>query len=60
MEDEVQADAAEAQVVGEEADGGLSREDVVRWLEIGLGAGVVILVVIWAFARFQRNIGNRP
>ncbi len=60
LEDEAEADAAEAQAVGEEEDGGLSREEVVRWLEIGLGAGVVVLVVIWAFARFQRSIGNRP
>ena len=61
MEDEVQADAAQAQAVGEEDEGGgLSREEAVRWLEIGLGAGVGVLVIVWAFARFQRSIGNRP
>jgi hypothetical protein len=61
MEDEVQADGAEAQAVGEEDEGGgLSREEAVRWLEIGLGASVGVLVVVWAFARFQRSIGNRP
>jgi hypothetical protein len=60
MEDEVQADGAEAQAVADEDEGGLSREEAVHWLEIGLGAGVGVLVVIWAFARFQRNIGNRP
>jgi hypothetical protein len=60
VEEEAEAGAAEAQAVAEEEGGGLSREEVVRWLEIGLGAGVGILVVLWAFARFQRSIGNRP
>ncbi len=61
MEDEADAGAAEAQAVAEEEEGGgLSREEAVRWLEIGLGAGVGVLVVIWAFARLQRSIGNRP
>ena len=61
VEDEAEAGAAEAQAVAEEEEGGgLSRGEVVRWLEIGLGAGVGVLVVIWAFARFQRSIGNRP
>jgi hypothetical protein len=59
VEEEADAGAAEAQAVAEE-DGGLSRGEVVRWLEIGLGASVGILVVVWAFARFQRSIGNRP
>jgi len=60
VEEEAEAGAAEAQAVAEEEEGGgLSRGEVVRWLEIGLGAGVGILVVIWAFARFQRSIGNR-
>ena len=61
MEDEADAGAAEAQAVAEEEEGGgLSREEAVRWLEIGLGASVGVLVVVWAFARFQRSIGNRP
>ncbi len=58
-EEEAEAGAAEAQAVAEE-EGGLSREEAVRWAEIGLGAGVGILVVLWAFARLQRSIGNRP
>jgi hypothetical protein len=60
VEDEAEANAAEAQAVGEEDGGGLSREEVVRWLEIGLGAGVSVLVILWALARFQRSMGNRP
>jgi len=61
VEEEADAGAAEAQAVAEEEEGGgLSRGEVVRWLEIGLGAGVSVLVVVWAFARFQRSIGNRP
>ena len=61
VEEEAEAGAAEAQAVAEEEEGGgLSREEAVRWLEIGLGASVGVLVVIWAFARFQRSIGNRP
>jgi hypothetical protein len=60
VEDEAEANAAEAQAVGEEDGGGLSQEEVVRWLEIGLGAGVGVLVILWALARFQRSIGNRP
>lgn len=58
VEEEAEAGAAEAQAVTEEGDG-LSREEVVRWLEIGLGAGVGVLVVLWAFARLRRSIGNR-
>jgi hypothetical protein len=58
--EEAEAGAAEAQAVAEEEEGGgLSREEAVRWLEIGLGASVGVLVVVWAFARFQRSIGNR-
>jgi hypothetical protein len=60
MEDEANAGEAEAQPAAEEEGGGLSQEEAVRWLEIGLGAGVGILVVIWALARFHRSIGNRP
>jgi len=60
VEEEAEAGAAEAQAVAEEEGGGLSREEVVRWLEVGLGAGVGILVVLWALARLQRSIGNRP
>jgi hypothetical protein len=58
VEEEAEAYADEAQIVAEEG-GGLSREDVVRWLEIGLGVGVGVLVVLWAFARFRRGIGSR-
>ena len=61
VEEEADAGAAEAPAVAEEEEGGgLSREEAVRWLEVGLGAGVGVLVVVWAFARFQRRIGNRP
>ena len=60
VEEEAEGYAAEAQAVAEEEGGGLSREEAVRWLEVGLGAGVGVLVVVWAFARFQRRIGNRP
>ncbi len=60
VEDEAEAGAVENQAVGEEDGGGLSREEVVRWLEIGLGAGVGVLVIVWALARFQRSMGNRP
>jgi hypothetical protein len=60
VEDEAEAGAMENQAVGEEESGGLSQEDVVRWLEIGLGAGVGVLVIVWAVARFQRSTGNRP
>jgi hypothetical protein len=60
VEEEAEADRAEDGAVADEEGGGLSREEVVRWLEIGLGAGVGVLVVIWALARFQRSIGNRP
>jgi len=58
--DEAEAYAANGQAVAEEEGGGLSREEVVRWLEVGLGAGVGVLVVVWALARFQRRVGNRP
>jgi len=61
VEEEAEAGAAEAPAVAEEEEGGgLSREEAVRWLEIGLGASVGVLVVVWAFARLQRSIGNRP
>ncbi|GAF70180.1 unnamed protein product [marine sediment metagenome] len=60
LEEEAEAMPAEAQALAEEEGGGLSREEAVRWLEVGLGAGVGVLVVVWAFARFQRRIGNRP
>jgi len=50
--------AAEAQAA--EKGGGLSREEAVRWLEIGLGAGVGILVILWAVARLRTSIVNRP
>jgi len=60
IEYKADAGAAEAQPAAEEEGNGLSREEVVRWLEIGLGAGVGALVIVWAFARFQRSIGNRP
>jgi hypothetical protein len=60
VEEEAEAYAADRQAAIEDEGGGLSRGEAVRWLEIGLGAGVGILVVVWAFARFQRNMGNRP
>ncbi|KPJ51572.1 MAG: hypothetical protein AMJ38_00060 [Dehalococcoidia bacterium DG_22] len=60
VEEEAEAGAAETQAVAEEEGGGVSREEAVRWLEVGLGAGVGILVIVWALARFQRSIGNRP
>ena len=59
-EAEVYPYPAEAEAAAEEEGGGLSREEVVRWLEVGLGAGVCILVVLWALARLHRSIGNRP
>jgi anti-sigma factor RsiW len=60
VEEEAEAGAAEAQAVADDEGGGLSREEAVRWLEVGLGAAVGVLVIVWAFARFQRSIGNRP
>ena len=60
VEEEAEAYTADGQALAEEEGGGLSREEAVRWLEVGLGAGVGVLVVVWAFARFQRRIGNRP
>ncbi len=60
VEEEAEAMPAEAQALAEEEGGGLSRQEAVRWLEVGLGAGVGVLVVVWALARFQRRIGNRP
>jgi anti-sigma factor RsiW len=60
-EEQTEAYASYDQAAAKEDEGGgLSREEAVRWLEIGLGAGVGVLVVLWALARFQRNIGNRP
>jgi hypothetical protein len=59
LEDEAEAGEWEAQAVADD-DGGLSREETVRWLEVGLGVAVGVLVIVWAFARFQRSIGNRP
>ena len=60
VEEEAEAGAAEAQAVAEEEEGdGLSRGEVVRWLEVGLGAGVGVLVILWAFALLRRSIGNR-
>jgi hypothetical protein len=58
-EEEIQFYADEAQAAEEEG-GGLSREEAVHWLEIGLGAGVGVLAVVWALARLQRSIGSRP
>jgi hypothetical protein len=52
--------AADQKALAEEEGGGLSREEVVRWLEVGLGAGTGALVLVWAFVRFERRIGNRP
>jgi hypothetical protein len=60
-EEQTEAYASRDQAAAEEDEGGgLSREEAVRWLEIGLGAGVGILAVVWALARLQRSIGNRP
>jgi hypothetical protein len=47
-----EAEAASNAIVAED-EGGLSREDVVLWVEIGLGAGVGILVLSWAFVLRQ-------
>jgi hypothetical protein len=58
VEKEAQGYGAEAQAAEEEG-GGLSREETVRWLEIGLGAGVGILVALWALARLRTSIGSQ-
>jgi hypothetical protein len=60
-EEEAEAHASRDQAAAEEDEGGgISREEAVRWLEIGLGAGVGVLAAVWALARLQRSIGNRP
>ena len=59
-EEQTEAYAAEAQAAAADEGGGLSREEVMLWLEIGLGAGVGVLAAVWALARLQRSIGNRP
>jgi hypothetical protein len=59
VEEQAEAGAAYG-AAAEEEGGGLSREEVVRWLEVGLGAGTGALVLVWAFVRFERRIGNRP
>jgi anti-sigma factor RsiW len=59
IEEQAEAGAAYGPVAEQEG-GGLSREEVVRWLEVGLGAGTGALVLVWAFVRFERRIGNRP
>jgi len=60
-EEQTEAYASRDQAAAEEDEGGgISREEAVRWLEIGLGAGVGVLAVVWALARLQRSIGNRP
>jgi hypothetical protein len=51
--------AADHETLAEEG-GGLSRGEVMRWLEVGLGAGTGALVLVWAFVRFERRIGSRP
>lgn len=48
-----EADMAAPEALVEEGDGGPSQEDVVLWLEIGLGAGVGVLVLFWALALRQ-------
>jgi hypothetical protein len=50
--------AADQETLAEEEGGGLSREDVMRWLEVGLGAGTGALVLVWAFVRFEKRTGN--
>jgi hypothetical protein len=59
VEEKAWSYSADAQATVEE-EGGLSREEAVRWLEIGLGAGVGTLAVLWALARLRTSIGNRP
>jgi hypothetical protein len=60
-EEQTEAYASRDQAAAEEDEGGgLSREEAVRWLEIGLGASVGVLAAVWALARLQRSIGNRP
>jgi hypothetical protein len=60
-EEQTEAYASYDQAAAEEDEGGdISREEAVRWLEIGLGAGAGVLAVVWALARLQRSIGNRP
>jgi hypothetical protein len=63
VEEEAEAGAAYDQAAAEaqaaEEGGGLSREEAVRWLEVGLGAGVGVLAALWAFARFQTSIRSR-
>jgi len=60
-EEQTWAYATDRQAAAEEDEGGgLSREEAVRWLEIGLGASAGVLAAVWALARLQRSIGNRP
>jgi len=60
-EEQTEAYASYDQAAAEEDEGGgISREEAVRWLEIGLGAGAGVLAAVWALARLQRSIGNRP
>jgi hypothetical protein len=59
-EEQSETYASHDQAAAVEEGGGLSREEAVRWLEIGLGAGAGVLVVLWALARLQRSIGSRP
>jgi hypothetical protein len=60
-EEQTEAYASRDQAAAEEDEGGgLSREEAVRWLEIGLGASVGVLAAVWALARLQRSIGSRP
>jgi len=46
---------AERQALAAE-DEGPSRETVVRWLEIGLATGVVLLFVSWVLARRRGRV----
>jgi len=60
-EEQTEAYASYDQAAAEEDEGGgISREEAVRWLEIGLGASAGVLAAVWALARLQRSIGNRP
>ena len=56
---EKEAEGYGPQAQAAEEGGGLSREETVRWLEIGLGAGVGILVALWALARLRTSIGSQ-
>jgi hypothetical protein len=47
---------AEAQPRALEEGGGPSRGEVLRWLEVGLGTGMGVLLVLWALARRRTSV----